>query len=372
MTPTLAPAPIPLVNLQRQYAALKAEIDAAVADVMARQAFIHGERVAAFTKAWLAALGATHGSACGNGTAAISVALRALGIGPGDEVITTAHTFFATAEAIFTVGATPAFTDIDPRSYTLDIATATVTPRTRAILPVHLYGGAADMDAILALAAQHNLKVIEDTAQAHLASHQGRALGTIGDAGTFSFYPGKNLGAYGDAGFTVARDAQVAALIAKLVDHGRESKYAHDVIGDNLRMDEIQAAVLSVKLPHLPTWTARRQAIAAFYDSRLKPRGFKVIEPLPGTICVYHLYVVEVGNRDEVLARLKAQGIAAGVHYPLPLHRQPALARLPCAQVRLPHTERTADRVLSLPICGDITDTEAERVINAFLSAARP
>jgi dTDP-4-amino-4,6-dideoxygalactose transaminase len=372
MTTALAPAPIPLVNLQRQYAGLKAEIDAAVAEVMAGQAFIHGERVATFTRAWLAALGAKHGAACGNGTAAISAALRALGIGPGDEVITTAHTFFATAEAIFNVGAVPVFADIDPRSYTLDIATAPIGPRTRAILPVHLYGGAADMDAIMAVADRHRLKVVEDTAQAHLGTHRGRALGTIGDAGTFSFYPGKNLGAYGDAGFTVARDPHVAALIAKLVDHGRESKYAHDVIGDNLRMDEIQAAVLSVKLPHLATWTAHRQAIAAYYDSRFKPKGFKVIEPLPGTTCVYHLYVVEAANRDAVLAYLKAEGIAAGVHYPLPLHRQPALAQLPCAQVHLPHTERAAGRVLSLPICGSITDAEAERVAEAFLAVARP
>lgn len=363
---------IPLVNLKRQYATLKTEVDAAVADVMARQEFIHGSKVRAFTAAWLSALGAKHGSACANGTVAITAALKALGIGAGDEVITTAHTFFATVEAIFAVGAVPVFADIDPVTYNIDVATAKIGLRTKAIIPVHLYGNAADMTAIMAFAAQHNLKVIEDTAQGHLGTFNGRTLGTLGDAGTFSFYPGKNLGAYGDAGFVVTREESVAASIGKLVDHGRESKYAHDVIGDNLRMDEIQAAVLNVKLPRLASWTARRRAVAAMYDARLKPAGFKTIEVHKGGSCVYHLYVAEVSNRDAVADAMKAKAIASGVHYPLPLHRQPALKNLPCADARLPHTERAAARVISLPICGDITDDEATQVIDAFLSCAEP
>jgi dTDP-4-amino-4,6-dideoxygalactose transaminase len=363
---------IPLVNLPRQYAALKAEIDAAMAGVVARQEFVAGRTVAAFAAEWLAALGAAHGAACSNGTAAISLALKALGVGPGDEVVTTAHTFFATVEAICAVGATPVFADIDPGSYTLDIDTAPVTARTRAVLPVHLYGTAADMDAIAACAGTHALKVIEDAAQAHLATWNDRALGTLGDAGTFSFYPGKSLGAYGDAGFVVARDAAVAATIAKLANHGRESKYTHDLIGENNRMDELQAAVLRVKLRHLPAWTEIRRSRARLYDSRLVPAGFKVIRPHRKAASVYHLYVVEVSNRDRTLAHLHAAGIGAGVHYPVPLHLQPALAHLGVRPGALPRTEAAADRVLSLPLCADITEDEVHRVCDTFLACARP
>lgn len=363
---------IPLVNLQRQYASMKAEIDAAIAGVLARQEFINGREVKAFTAAYLQALGAKHGAACANGTVAIELALKALGVGPGDEVVTVAHTFFATAEAILNVGATPVFADIEPKSYTLDPKTVRITPKTRAIMPVHLYGGASDMDAIMALAAQHKLKVIEDAAQCHLATYRGAMLGAIGDAGTFSFYPGKNLGAYGDAGFVTAKEAKVAEYIAKLADHGRLSKYSHDVMGGNSRMDELQAAVLSAKLKHLAAWTARRQAVAYMYDTKLKAAGFKVIEPQPDTTCVYHVYVVEVANRDEAFDALRAAGVGVGVHYPLPLHRQPALKDLPCAKASLPVTEAAAARVLSLPICADITDSEVETVIQTFLKTARP
>lgn len=363
---------IPLVNLQRQYASLKTEIDAAMTGVVNRQEFINGREVKAFTAAYLQAFRAPYGAACSNGTTAIELALKGLGIGPGDEVITVAHTFFATVEAIMNVGATPVFADIEAQSYTLDPKAIAVTAKTRAILPVHLYGAAADMTALMALAAKYDLKVIEDTAQAHLAEHQGALAGTIGDAGTFSFYPGKNLGAYGDAGFVTTRDQVLAERIVKLADHGRESKYSHDVIGGNARMDELQAAILSVKLKHLPRWTARRQAVAQQYDEKLKAAGFKVIEPLPGSTCVYHLYVVEVSNRDETLDALKRDGIGAGVHYPVPLHQQPALKNLACARVALPHTEAAARRVLSLPICADITDAEVEQVTASFLKHAKP
>ncbi len=363
---------IPLVNLQRQYAGLKAEIDTAFAGVLGRQEFINGREVKAFTAAYLAAFGAKHGTACSNGTTAIELALKAMGIGPGDEVITVAHTFFATVEAIINVGATPVFADIEPASYTLDAAKLPISKATRAILPVHLYGSVADMTSLMAVANQSNLKVIEDTAQAHLATHKGAIAGTIGDAGTFSFYPGKNLGAYGDAGLVIARDAQVAALISKLADHGREAKYSHDVIGGNARMDELQAVVLNVKLKHLQKWTARRQAVAAHYTDKLKAAGFKVIEPLANSTCVYHVYVIEAADRDATADKLKAAGIGVGVHYPIPLHKQPALKSLPAANVSLPRTDHAAAHVLSLPICGDITDAEVETVTNAVVKLARP
>ena len=367
-----AVAQIPLVNLQRQYAAIKPEIDQAIAEVVGRQEFISGKLVAAFTKEWLAALNTPYGAACSNGTSAISLALKGLGIGPGDEVVTTAHTFFATVEAIHAVGATPVFGDIDPATYTLDVDTVPVTSRTRAIIPVHLYGTAADMDAVKALSDSHDLKVIEDVAQAHFATWGGKALGTIGDAGTFSFYPGKNLGAYGDAGFVVTRDGGVATKIAKLLNHGRETKYTHDLMGENNRMDELQAAVLRVKLRHLAAWTEKRRAHAHAYDARLLLDGFKVIKPYPKASSVYHLYVVEVSNRDETLAHLQANGIGAGVHYPVPLHLQPAMADRGGKRGQLPKTEAAADRVISLPLCPDLTDEERARVCDVFLAIARP
>ncbi len=363
---------IPLVNLKRQYAAIKPEIDAAIADVVGRQEFVSGKVVAAFTAEWLAALGASYGASCSNGTSAISLALKGLGIGPGDEVVTTAHTFFATVEAICAVGAKPVFADIDPDTYCLDIDTAPIGSSTRAIMPVHLYGTAANMSAVLACAQSHDLKVIEDTAQGHFATWNGKALGTLGDAGTYSFFPGKNLGAYGDAGFVVTKDEAVAVTIAKLLNHGRESKYTHDLMGENNRMDEIQAAVLRVKLKYLRAWTDRRQALAKHYDARLTAAGFKVIRPYPRASSVYHLYVVEVSNRDQTLAHLNTEGIGAGVHYPVPLHLQPALAGWGIARGALPKTEAAADRVLSLPICPDLTDAECDRVCDTFLACANP
>jgi dTDP-4-amino-4,6-dideoxygalactose transaminase len=363
---------IPLVNLKRQYASLKSEIDAAIAGVVTRQEFINGGAVQAFTKSWLTALGASHGAACANGTVALSLALKALGIQRGDEVITTAHTFIATAEAICAMGAVPVFADISRDTYTIDTASVNIASRARAIIPVHIYGTAADLDAVGALAKKHHLKVIEDAAQAHLATWGGRALGTIGDAGTFSFYPGKNLGAYGDAGFAVTREAGAAAAIAKMADHGRQAKYTHDLLGENNRMAEIQAAVLSAKLPHLSGWTETRRQRARQYDTRLAPGGFKTIKPFSKANSVYHLYVVEVSNRDAVLAKLKDAGIGAGVHYPVPLHLQPALAYLGVRKGQLPQTEAAAERILSLPICGEITEAEVDQVCDIFLGIARP
>jgi dTDP-4-amino-4,6-dideoxygalactose transaminase len=365
---------IPFVDLESQYRKIQPRIVAAMNEVLESRAFIQGPFADRFERAFADTMGVKHGLGCANGTAAISLALEAMGITRGDEVITVSHTFFATAEAIYHVGATPVFVDIDPRSYTLDPARleAAITPRTRAIIPVHLYGTPADMAAIIAVASRHGLKVIEDAAQAHLATYHDKFAGALGDAASFSFYPGKNLGAFGDAGFISTDSDEVAQRIKRLRDHGRLSKYEHDVIGYNQRMDGLQAAILSVKLGHLPQWTAIRRRNAALYDSLLRPRGFKTIEAHIHIKSAYHLYVVEVENRDEMLKVLGENGIGCGVHYPVPLHLQPALKGKVAGRDALPHTERAAGRVMSLPMCGELTEDKVEQVCRVFLSRARP
>jgi dTDP-4-amino-4,6-dideoxygalactose transaminase len=363
---------IPFVDLAAQYAKLKPEMDDAIAAVLKSRAFIQGPFVSKFEGEFSSKLGAAFGLGCANGTAAISLALEALGIARGDEVITVAHTFIATAEAICHVGAIPVFVDIDPLSYNMDPAAfdAAITPRTRAVIPVHLYGTPCDLDPIMRIASKHGIKVVEDAAQAHLATYRGRYAGAIGDCGTFSFYPGKNLGAYGDAGFVTCRDANVAKTLGKLRDHGRLAKYEHDMVGYNQRMDGLQAAVLSVKLRHLDHWTEARRRTAARYDARLRQAGFKTIEPPPMSVSSYHLYVVEVSNRDETIRSLLDKGIETGIHYPVPLHIQPALARY--RDKLLPVTERVASRVLSLPMCAELSEDAAEEVCATFLRQAMP
>ena len=299
--------------------------------------------------------------------------MEALSIGHGDEVITVSHTFFGTVEAIYHVGAVPVFVDIEPKSYNLDpeLLEAAITPKTKAIIPVHLYGTPADMAPILAMAHRYNLKVIEDAAQAHLATYRGKFTGTLGDAGTFSFYPGKNLGAFGDAGFIATANNDLAQRLMRLRDHGRLSKYEHDMVGYNQRMDGLQAAILSVKLKYLPEWTAARRRSAALYDARLRGREFKTIEPSNEAESAYHLYVVEVENRDEMMGVLDEAGIGYGVHYPVPLHLQPALKDR-MAAASLPQTERVASRILSLPMCAELTEDKINRVCDVFLAHARP
>lgn len=363
---------IPLVNLKRQYASIKDEIDAAIRAVVEAQAFIKGPTLKAFEDAWRREVGASYGAGCANGTAAVSLALEALGVGPGDEVVLPSHTFFATAEAVLHVGARPRFVDIEPGGHTLDFSQVEIGPQVRAIIPVHIHGLVCDMDAAAALAERHDLLVVEDAAQAHLARWRGRCAGALGDAGCFSFFPGKNLGAFGDAGFVTLRDPAAAARLEKLIDHGRLSKYLHDMVGYNQRMDALQAAVLSAKLPHLAAWTERRRAAARLYDERLRPRGFKTLEPLSGCEPAYHHYTVEVADRDGVIDALRRAGVDAGAHYPVPLHLQPALADLGWKQGSLPVTERVTARIVSLPICGSITDDEIMQVCDAFLAIARP
>jgi dTDP-4-amino-4,6-dideoxygalactose transaminase len=353
---------IPLVDLAAQYASIKAEIGAAIDSVLEAQSFIQGPFVARFEAEFNAAHGARYGVGCSNGTAAIQLALEALGVGAGDEVITVPNTFIATVEAIVQVGARPVFVDIDARTHGIDGAAieAAITPRTRAILPVHLFGNPCDMDAVMAVAARHKLTVVEDCAQAHLATYRGRHVGTLGDAGTFSFYPGKNLGAYGDAGHVFTRSEALDAAVRKLLDHGRMGKYEHDVIGANNRMDAIQAAVLSVKLRHLPAWTRTRREHAALYRELLLGSGAVPVQSTEGADPVHHLMVIEVADRDRVAEHLRANGIATGIHYPLPLHLQPALAYLEQPRGSFPVTERAAARILSLPLCGSLRSEQVE------------
>jgi dTDP-4-amino-4,6-dideoxygalactose transaminase len=364
---------IPFVDLAAQYESLKPEIQAAIDEVFRAGTYIQGPAVDAFERAFAGKMDTAHAIGCANGTASLSLALEALGIGDGDEVLTVAHTFIATAEAICHVGAKPVFVDIEPAAYGMDAALleAAITPRTRAIVPVHLYGAPCDMDPILAVARKHHLKVIEDAAQAHFATYRGGRVGSLGDCGSFSFYPGKNLGAYGDAGLISTNDRKLAALLKKLRDHGRTSKYVHDIIGYNQRMDALQAAMLSVKLQHIDSWIAARRKIAAQYDARLAPAGFKTIAPWPHSEPVYHLYVVEVSNRAAVVDALAREGIATGVHYPIPLHQQPALAGHGPHRP-LPVTEKAAAHVLSLPVYPELTAVDVDRICDLFLKCAQP
>ncbi|NPV67254.1 MAG: DegT/DnrJ/EryC1/StrS family aminotransferase [Anaerolineae bacterium] len=365
---------MPLVDLKAQYAAHRQAIDAAIARVLAHTGFIGGPEVRAFEEAFAAYQGTRRAVGVASGTAAIFLILKALGIGPGDEVITTPHTFIATVEPLIALGTWPVFVDIDPATYNLDPdqIEAAITPRTRAIMPVHLYGQLAPMDAILAVARRHNLPVIEDAAQAHGASYRGRRAGQWGVAAAFSFYPGKNLGAYGDAGAVCTDDDALADQIAQLRDHGRTSKYEHAVIGYGERLDALQAAILGAKLPNLDAWNAARRRIAAAYTAALRDLP-GVIPPvtLPGAEHVYHIYCirVEAARRDRILAALHERGIGAGIHYPLPLHLQPALEFLGTRRGDFPHTEAAARTILSLPIYPEMTEAQIERVVAALREA---
>ena len=362
-------SPIPLVDLKAQYAALHPDIDAAIARVIASTSFIMGPEVRAFEEAFAAWCQTRYAVGISSGTAAIELTLRALGVGPGDEVITTPFTFIATAEAISATGATPVFADIDPATYNLDPAAveAAITPRTRALLPVHLYGQPADMEGLAAIARQHSLALIEDAAQAHGAEIDGQRVGSLGHAACFSFYPGKNLGAYGDGGAVTTNDEALAARLRKLRDHGRVSKYVHDEIGYGHRLDALQAAILGAKLPHLDAANAARRRLAKRYDELLADTGLILPFVPEGVTPVWHLYVVRTPRRDDVLARLKAQGIEVGIHYPLPLHLQPAYRSLGLGPGSFPVAEAAAQQVLSLPLFPEMTEEQQERVAAALL-----
>ncbi len=330
-----------------------------------------GPEVRAFEEAFAIWCQARHAIGISSGTAAIELTLRALGIGSGDEVITTPFTFIATAEAISATGATPVFADIDPATYNLNPAAveAAITPRTRALLPVHLYGQPANMPALAAIAQRHGLALIEDAAQAHGAEIDGRRVGSLGHAACFSFYPGKNLGAYGDGGAVTTGDEALAGRLRKLRDHGRVSKYVHDEIGYGHRLDALQAAILAAKLPHLDAANAARRRLAARYGELLAGSELVLPHVPQGVTPVWHLYVVRTARRDEVLAGLKAQGIEAGIHYPLPLHLQPAYRSLGLGSGAFPVAEAASQQVLSLPLFPEMTDAQQERVVAALVES---
>ena len=354
---------IPLVDLRAQYQSIKPAIDAAIQSVIDATAFVSGPDVKAFEHELATFCEVPHAVSCANGTDALHVVLRALGIGPGDEVITVPNTFIATAEAISMAGATPVFVDVREDTALMDptkLATA-ITPRTKAVMPVHLYGQPADVDAIVKAAP--GVPIIEDSAQAHGARLRGKRAGSLGDAGTFSFYPGKNLGAYGDGGAMTFRDAALAKRCAMLRDHGRMDKYLHEVPGFNSRLDTIQAAILRVKLAHLDAWNAARRRIAGWYLERLAGIPGLQLPHVPTDVePVWHLFVVNHSKREQLRAKLDAAGIGVGIHYPVPLHLQPAYKHLGYHEGRFPIAERLSATCLSLPIYAELAESDVDRI----------
>lgn len=358
---------IPFVDLHAQYLSIKSEIDAVIADVIAQSAFIRGPFVEKFEKAWADAVGVKHCVSCANGTDALFIAMRGLGVKPGDEVITTAHSWISTSETITLAGGKVVFCDTDYDTFTIDPALieAKITPATVGIIPVHLYGQPADMDAIMAIARKHNLWVLEDCAQAHLAEYKGRRVGTFGNVATFSFYPGKNLGAYGDAGCAVTNDDRLADWMAMFARHG--GKGEHVMEGICSRMDGLQAAILGVKLPHLWNWINARQRVAAKYDELLKNvEGIVRPQVASGRTHVYHLYVVRTEKRDVLKKHLGESGIATILNYPKALPFYPAYSYLGHGPNDFPIAYANQSRILSLPIYPEMTDEMVSLVVRAI------
>lgn len=359
---------IPFVDLRAQYRRIQDEVDPAVLAVMQRGDFILGGAVAEFEREFAEYCGVKYCIGVDSGYSALELIVRAYEIGPGDEVITAANTFIATTLAISNAGATPVLVDCDPETYNIDAAKieAAITPRTRAIMPVHLYGQMADMDAIRTIARKHNLLVFEDAAQAAGARYKGRMAGSLGDAAGFSFYPGKNLGAYGDGGAVTTNDAAIAEKIRLLRNIGQKVKYYHEVKGFNNRLDTMQAAVLRVKLPHLDGWNAERRHAAATYAEMLD--GLPLVTPTTAGYAehIFHLYVVRVFDRESLMEYLKERGIATGLHYPIPIHLQPAYAELGYGRGDFPVTEAYAETIVSLPIFPELDDDKVAYVAGAI------
>jgi dTDP-4-amino-4,6-dideoxygalactose transaminase len=369
--------PIPIIDLAAQLARIRAEIDEAVERVLDSTAFVGGPDVRELEREFAAFCGAADACAVANGTDALQLALRAHGVRAGDEVVTVADTFIGTVEAILLAGARPVLVDVDEATHTMDPARleAAITPRTRVILPVHLYGHPAEMTAIGAIASRHGLPVLEDAAQAHGASWQGRRAGALGHAACFSFYPTKNLGAYGDAGMVTSSDAQFLARVRQIANHGAgRDRYEHVVLGTNSRLDTLQAAILRVKLRHLERWNAERRERAALYAEAL--RGVPgVVVPLerPGARSAWHLFTIRVRERDALAEHLRSRGIASAIHYPRPVHLQPALAWLGSRAGDLPVSERLAREVLCLPLYAELDPADVARVageVEAFQQRA--
>jgi len=363
---------IPILDLKAQYESIKHEINAAIAEVLESTRFILGPNVAAFEEEVAEYLGVGYAVGVASGTDALLLTLRAYGIGPGDEVIVPAYTFFATAEVVSLLGATPTFVDIDPETYCIDVRgiEERITEPIKAIIPVHLYGHPADMDPMLALAREYGLKVIEDNAQAFGAEYTGRKTGSLGDAGCLSFYPSKNLGGYGDGGTVVTNDARVAAQVRLLRTHGWRRKYYSETIGYNSRLDELQAAILRVKLRHVDSWNDRRREVAQAYGRRLTEFGVIIPSEASYARHVYHLYVVRVQRRAELQKRLRAMGIASAIYYPVPLHLVGAYVELGHGQGDFPEAERAAQESLALPMFPEMSDEQLAYVVGAVESVS--
>jgi dTDP-4-amino-4,6-dideoxygalactose transaminase len=361
---------VPLLNLKAQHSAIKSEIDAAIVEVFDSQQFILGPKVEECEKAIAAYSGCSYGIGVSSGSDALLISLMAEDIGPGDEVITTPYTFFATVGAIARVRATPVFVDIDPLTFNIDplqIA-AKITPRTRAIIPVHLYGQMADMESIMAVAAERNLVVIEDAAQAIGAEYRGRRAGSIGHYGCFSFFPSKNLGAAGDGGMVVTNDASRAENLRCLRAHGSRPKYHHRLIGGNFRLDAVQAAVVSAKLRHLDNWTGARHRNAARYDAFFGGAGLPVQTPKTVTDRhIFNQYVIRVPDRDKLQQHLKANGVGTEVYYPVPMHLQECFTYLKHNAGDFPESEKAARETLALPVYPELTDSQVEFVANCIV-----
>ena len=356
---------VPFLNLKAQYLAIQDEVQEAMQRVIEKTAFAGGPFVQQFEQEFAAYCQTKHAMGVGSGTSALWLALAGLGVGEGDEVITTPNTFIATAEAITFAGATPVFVDVDEHTYNIDPALIEekITPRTRAIIPVHLFGQTADLAPILAIARKHGLYVIEDASQAHGALYQGQPAGSLGDVGCFSFYPGKNLGAYGEAGGVVTNNTDLTRYIQMMKDHGQSTKYYHDIVGWNDRMDGLQGAVLSVKLKYIDQWNEQRRQHAQAYTN--------LLSDVPGIILprtaeygthVFHIYAIRVNQRDQVKAEMEKRGVHCGIHYPLPLHLQKAYADLGYVQGDFPVTERCAESYLSLPMYPELTHEQIHHV----------
>lgn len=371
---------VPLVDLKKQYASIKQEIDERVSGVLNSTAFILGSEVKEFEKEFAAFCSAEQAVGVSSGTAALALALLALDIGKGSEVITTPNTFIATVGAVSHIGARPVLVDVDAESYNIDVSRIeeAITKKTRAIIPVHLYGQPSDMDAVLQLAKKHNLKVVEDACQAHGAEYRGQRVGSFGDISAFSFYPGKNLGAYGDGGAVVTNTSELAERIRLLRNHGSIRKYYHEVIGYNSRLDEIQAAVLRVKLRYLDSWNEKRRKNARIYAKYLQHPADRDLVVIPKEMSwvkhVYHLYVIQVEGsiRDKLIEHLNTKGIGAQIHYPVPIHLQKAYKHLGYKEESFPVAEKLAKRIVSLPMFPELEEHQVERIaheIKAFLDA---
>jgi dTDP-4-amino-4,6-dideoxygalactose transaminase len=369
---------VPLLDLQAQYRPLREELLAAIARVCDSQRFIMGPEVEALEQELAASLGVAEAVTVSSGTDALLASMMALGIGPGDEVVTSTYSFFATAGCVTRLGATPRLVDIDPVTYNVDPAALrrALTPRTKAILPVHLYGLCAEMEPILAIAAETAIPVIEDACQAIGATYKGRQAGTIGQVGCFSFFPSKNLGAFGDAGLVTTNDATLAQEIRLLRNHGAEQRYFHKRIGGNFRLDAIQAAVLRVKLPHLARWTSLRRDNAARYRRLFERHGLAAHVTLPiepsGYFHIYNQFVVRVPDRDRVRAFLTEHGIGTEIYYPVPFHLQECFASLGHQRGDFPQAEAAADSTIALPIYGELTEEQQDTVVRTLADALRP